>query len=162
MRIYQCRGYRLPTEAEWEYAARSGTTKSIWTPNGGGDLFEEDIHSCAQGITLDDGTPLEDIAWFCANAEDKTHEVGQKIANAWGLYDMHGNVWEWCEDVWHENYKGAPTDGSAWIEGGAQGVRVLRGGSWISLALALRSAYRYRNYRDNRFNDYGFRLARTL
>lgn len=109
--------YRLPTEAEWEYACRAGTT---------GDYAGK----------------LDDMAWYRENSDNKTHPVGQKQPNAWGLYDMHGNVWEWCEDIWHESYEGAPSDSSAWLRDEDSEYRVLRGGSWLSLARACRSAYR--------------------
>jgi formylglycine-generating enzyme required for sulfatase activity len=94
--------YRLPTEAEWEYACRAGTT---------GDYA---------------GT-LSEMAWYGKNSGSKTHAVGGKQPNAWGLADMHGNVWEWCQDWYHKTYYGAPTDGSAWLSGGEQEYRVLRG-----------------------------------
>jgi len=111
------KAYRLPSEAEWEYACRAGTT---------GDYAGD----------------LDAMAWYSDNSGDKTHPVGQKQVNAFGLYDMHGNVWEWCEDVWHDSYKGAPTDGSAWLSGGDSTNRVLRGGSYVNLACDCRSAYR--------------------
>lgn len=117
--------YRLPTEAEWEYACRAGTT---------GDY--------AGG--------LDAMAWYYENSGNMTHPVGQKQPNAFGLYDMLGNVWEWCEDWYHDSYNGAPTDGSAWESGGERKQRVLRGGSWIDIATYLRSAYRFRNDPGNR------------
>ncbi len=103
--------YRLPSEAEWEYAARAGTTTKY--------------------SFGDDESKFGDYAWYVSNSGDKTHEVGQKKPNPWGLYDMHGNVLEWVQDKWHSNYNGAPTDGSAW-EG--DGYRVIRGGSWVGSA----------------------------
>jgi formylglycine-generating enzyme required for sulfatase activity len=118
--------YRLPSEAEWEYACRAGTT---------GDYAGD----------------VDAMAWYGKNSGSKTHPVGQKQANAFGLYDMHGNVDEWCEDIWHENYNGAPTDGSAWLSGGDSRYRVLRGGSWYFIAYVLRAADRRGftpNYRD--------------
>jgi formylglycine-generating enzyme required for sulfatase activity len=111
------REYRLPSEAEWEYACRAGTT---------GDYAGK----------------LADMAWYAKNLGDNAHPVGKKKPNAFGLYDMHGNVWEWCEDVWHENYLDAPQDGSAWIEGGNNDRRVARGGSWNGNAHSCRSAFR--------------------
>ena len=98
------KAYRLPSEAEWEYACRAGTK---------GDYAGD----------------LEKMAWYYDNSGGQTHPVGQKEPNAFGLYDMYGNVWEWCEDVWHDNYKDAPVDGTAWTDGGNQNVRVVRGGS---------------------------------
>lgn len=109
--------YRLPTEAEWEYACRAGTT---------GDYADE----------------LSMMAWYSNNSENKTHVVGTKQPNAWGLADMHGNVWEWCEDWFHETYEGAPVDGSGWLIGGAQRFRVFRGGSWGFEPVSLRSPNR--------------------
>lgn len=112
------RKYRLPTEAEWEYACRAGTT---------GDYAGE----------------LDAMAWYRNNSGAfGPHPVGQKQPNGFRLYDMHGNVWEWCEDIWHENYNGAPSDGSAWLDGGDPKRRVFRGGSAFNFAISLRSAWR--------------------
>ena len=139
--------YRLPTEAEWEYACRAGTT-TPW--------------SCGT-----DKKALKICAWFNSNwgrlfgGGPKTHPVGEKQPNPWGLYDMHGNVWEWVEDCWHDNYEGAPTNGSAWTQGSCQ-ARVLRGGSWDNDPWDLRSAFRVWNDPGNRYFSYGFRVARTL
>jgi formylglycine-generating enzyme len=105
-------GYRLPTEAEWEYAVRGGTTTEY--------------------SFGDDKSMLGEYAWFGGNAEGQTHPVGQKRPTPFGLYDMHGNVWEWVEDHYHMNYVGAPTDGSAWLTVDDNAARVLRGGSWRS------------------------------
>jgi formylglycine-generating enzyme required for sulfatase activity len=88
--------------------------------------------------------------------------VGQFPANAFGLHDMHGNVWEWVQDYWHDSYSAAPSDGSAWVAGGDQGKRVLRGGSWDFIPADLRSAIRGRISPDSRIINIGFRLARTL
>ncbi|MFM6661219.1 MAG: formylglycine-generating enzyme family protein, partial [Microcystis panniformis] len=120
--------YRLPTEAEWEYACRAGTTTRFYFG--------------------DDASQLGDYAWYSANSQSKTHPVGQKRPNAWGLYDMSGNVWEWCEDNWHNNYIGAPKDGSAWTINNDNRYysRCLRGGSWCSYPINCRSANRSRNY----------------
>jgi formylglycine-generating enzyme required for sulfatase activity len=127
--------YRLPTEAEWEYACRAGTT---------GDYAGN----------------LSEMAWFAENSLNRTHAVGEKQPNAWGLADMHGNVWEWCQDGYHETYSGAPSDGSAWLSGGEQKYRVLRGGSWGNKdAASLRSASRSKNTPDNRFYDKGVRIV---
>jgi formylglycine-generating enzyme required for sulfatase activity len=129
--------YRLPTEAEWEYACRAGTTTRYYFG--------------------DDANQLGDYAWHNGNSQDKTHPVGQKRPNAWGLYDMSGNVWEWCEDNWHDNYIGAPKDGSAWLTNDND-YQILRGGSWYSLPDFCRSAYRYGNSRGD-LNYYGFRVV---
>ncbi len=133
--------YRLPTDAEWEYAARAGTT----TRYSFGD--DDSIF----------GSKLGDYAWYNANSEDKTHIVGQKKPNPWGLYDMYGNVWEWVQDNWHGNYNGAPTDGSAW-KGGDDSDRVFRGCSWNDLARSCRSAFRARYDAVGLDIKLGFRL----
>jgi formylglycine-generating enzyme required for sulfatase activity len=106
--------YRLPSEAEWEYACRAGTT---------GDYAGD----------------LNAMGWYTTNADFKTHPVGQKQANAWGLFDMHGNVAEWVMDYQHNNYNGAPTDGSAWGKDVSED-RMERGGSWTFDAKRVRSA----------------------
>ena len=125
--------YRLPTEAEWEYAARDGT-KTLYGGNGN----------------------LDEMGWYGKNSGSKTHPVGQKQANSFGLYDMHGNVWEWCED-WYGGYaSGDATDPT----GAASGqYRVLRGGSWNHYANYTRSAIRSRDAPSIRFNFNGFRVA---
>jgi len=133
------RDYRLPTEAEWEYACRSGGKKQRY---------------CG-------GNSPDTLAWYDDNSGQKTHRVGGKQANGLGLYDMSGNVWEWVEDCYHDNYRGAPTDGSAWKQNLCQ-VRVLRGGSWYDFPRVLRSADRIRLDSGNRLYGLGFRVARTL
>jgi formylglycine-generating enzyme required for sulfatase activity len=117
------RKFALPSEAEWEYACRAGSTTEFCYGDGEAGLGE--------------------YAWYSGNAGQTTHLVGQKKPNKFGLFDMHGNVWEWCEDVFHGAYEGAPTDGSAWVEGGNQGFRVLRGGSWNRVPTRCRSASRF-------------------
>ena len=133
--------YRLPTEAEWEYACRAGTT----TPY----FFGADT------------SKLGDYAWYGANSGGKYAKVATKKPNAWGLYDMLGNAWQWTEDCYHDSYKGAPSDGSAWTAGGCT-ARVSRGGSWSSLRDQLRAGQRDQAPAGARFDDYGFRVARTL
>jgi formylglycine-generating enzyme required for sulfatase activity len=130
---------KLPTEAQWEYACRAGST--------GKYCFGDDVRK------------LGDYAWYKENAGSETHPVGEKLANPWGLHDMYGNVWEWCEDVWHGNYNGAPSDGSAWLTGGEQNRRALRGGSWFGNGIFCRSANRGRNYAVNRIDIIGFRVV---
>ena len=134
--------YRLPSEAEWEYAARAGTNTK-WSFG-------------------DNESELGQYAWYSANSNDQTHPVAQKKPNAWGLYDMHGNAWEWMQDVHHDSYSGAPTDGGAWTSGGDQARRVLRGGSWNDYPGDLRSAYRNWYTPDFRNTNLGLRIARTL
>ncbi len=132
--------YRLPTEAEWEYACRAGTTTRFYFG--------------------DDANQLGDYAWYKGNSQQTTHPVGQKKPNAWGLYDMSGNVWEWCEDNWHDSYKSAPSDGSAWLKNGNDNRSPLRGGSWYNVPANCRSAYRNFTYRPDYslIND-GFRVV---
>ena len=129
---------RLPSEAEWEYACRAGTT--------GKYCFG------------DDEGKLGSYAWYKENSDSKTHPVGKKSSNAWGLHDMHGNVWEWCEDIYHENYQGAPSDGTAWVNGGDRDQKVLRGGSWKDIAWYCRAAYRDGINARLQLNLVGFRL----
>ena len=129
--------YRLPSEAEWEYSARAGTTTRY-------SFGDSELR-------------LDEYAWYYDNSGSETHPVGQKKPNPWGLYDMHGNVWEWVQDSWHDDYKGAPTDGSAW-ESGSGYSRVLRSGGLSHSALHCRSAYRNPGARDPRISGLGFRL----
>ncbi|VVB91470.1 Hercynine oxygenase [uncultured archaeon] len=132
--------YRLPSEAEWEYAARAGTTTRYYFG--------------------DDETKLGDYAWNGNNSGGKTHDIGQKKPNPWGLYDMYGNVWEWVQDIYQSKYNGAPTDGSAWESSGSG--RVVRGGGWYRCARFCRSALRYACDPGFRGADLGFRLLRIL
>ena len=134
------RNYRLPSEAEWEYAARGGAQSKGFEYAGSNDVAE--------------------VAWYKANSGSKTHPVGGKKANELGIYDMSGNVYEWCQDVRHDNYQGAPSNGSAWISGGEQDRRVLRGGSWDYNGNFCRSANRSWSYTTDRSYGFGLRLAR--
>jgi formylglycine-generating enzyme required for sulfatase activity len=146
------KSYRLPSEAEWEYAARAGTTTQYWW----GDKASHEYANFGK----DDCPPCGGLA----QGRDKWENiapVGQFAANAFGLHDMHGNVWEWVQDYYHESYSGAPVDGSAWESGGEQKYQVLRGGSWSGYPAFLRSAYRYWLTPGNRNSSIGFRLART-
>jgi formylglycine-generating enzyme required for sulfatase activity len=140
--------YRLPSEAEWEYACRAGTT----TPFYFGETITTDL------VNYDGNSPYASAPTGIYRKQ--TTEVGIFPPNAFGLYDMHGNVWEWCADPWHENYKGAPTDGSVWQEGADKGLFALRGGSWLSYAGRSRAAYRCRGEPTNRGDGLGARLAR--
>ena len=133
------RPYRLPSEAEWEYAARAGTTtRYSWG---------------------DEATP-EHANYGRKPAE--TAEVGSYPSNPWGLHEVHGNVWEWAEDCWHPGYEGAPDDGSAWTSTDCKRW-VVRGGSWYDeIAEYVRSASRFGEFAVIRYQDGGFRVARTL
>jgi formylglycine-generating enzyme required for sulfatase activity len=142
--------YRLPTEAEWEYACRAGTTTRYYFGDNANQLGDYAWYS------------VNSHAWYDGNLGQKTHPVGQKKPNGWGLYDMSGNVWEWCEDDCHDSYAGAPDDGTAWIhnDNRSQSPKCLRGGSWDSDPYSCRSAYRswLFNPDDHGSND-GFRVA---
>jgi formylglycine-generating enzyme required for sulfatase activity len=130
--------YRLPTEAEWEYAARAGTTSAY--------------------SFGDDASYLGRYAWYDGNSGDRPHPVGQKPPNAWGLHDMHGNVWEWVQDWYDGNYYGrSPSTDPRGPSSGSS--RVYRGGSWIYDAAYCRSANRYSYWPDYRYDNLGFRLA---
>ncbi|WP_204140735.1 formylglycine-generating enzyme family protein [Halomicronema sp. CCY15110] len=147
---YTGRPYRLPSETEWEYACRAGTT----TPFHFGETITTDLANY-DGTAAFDGGPIGEY-------REKTTSVDHfTTANAFGLCDMHGNVWEWCQDVWHDNYDGAPTDGSAWTEGGNQDRRVARGGSWGSSPGYCRSASHAYDNPGSRFVDFGFRICCT-
>jgi formylglycine-generating enzyme required for sulfatase activity len=138
------RPYRLLSEAEWEYAARAGTTTAYsW-----GDELGKNNANCNGCGSEWDGR--------------QTAPVGSFAPNQFDLYDMHGNVWEWVEDCLHTNYEGAPNDGSAWIAQGDCNNRVIRGGSWVSYPVGLRSALRFWFSADDHGTDLGFRIARTL
>jgi formylglycine-generating enzyme required for sulfatase activity len=142
------REYRLPSEAEWEYACRAGTT----TPFHFGETITTDLANYNGDSTYGSGSK--------GQSREQTTDVGSFPANAFGLRDMHGNVWEWCQDHWHENYNGAPTDGSAWVDGNDnQNRRMIRGGSWCFKPRLCRSASRF--YYDPAYDDnfIGFRVV---
>ena len=149
--------YRLPSESEWEYACRAGTTtpfyfgETIITDQANyrgtdfeyeGKIYPGNYGNGPKGVFREETTP-----------------VGAFLANALGLYDMHGNVLEWCQDCWHETYNGAPTDGSAWETGGKKEWKLLRGGSWGNYPWDCRSANRLRSSADYWVNDIGFRVV---
>ena len=138
--------YRLPTEAEWEYACRGGTT----TPFYCGETISTDLANYNGNYTYGQGQK--------GQYREKTTEVGIFPANPFGLYDMCGNVWEWCEDGWHGNYINAPTDGSAWTSLSSQ-RKLLRGGSWLDIPALCRSAFRNYSLLGSSLNPVGFRVV---
>ena len=139
--------YTLPSEAQWEYACRAGTT----TPFHFGETLTTDLANYDGNYTFASGPK--------GVYREETAEVGSFSPNGFGLYDMHGNVWEWCLDHFHDNYKGAPADGTAWVTGGDSQFRLVRGGSWYIVPLYCRSAYRYRGDPNDRFANLGFRVV---
>jgi formylglycine-generating enzyme required for sulfatase activity len=102
---------------------------------------------------------LEAVGWYAGNSDDKLRPVGELAPNQFGLYDMHGNIWEWIEDTWQGHYKGAPDDGSAWVDSNESLDRVVRGGSWFNPAWNCRVAYRGRRVSGLRHDAQGFRLV---
>jgi formylglycine-generating enzyme required for sulfatase activity len=135
--------YRLLTEAEWEYVARAGSnTRYSWGDEPG--IGNANCNGCGGAWTL------------------QAAPVGSFRPNAFGIYDMEGNVWEWVEDIWHDSYEGAPADGSAWLEGSDATYRVIRGGSWHNETELLRAAIRLERHRKVQFDTLGLRVARTM
>lgn len=130
--------FRLPSEAEWEYAARAGQPE----------------------LTYAGSDQPQPVAWYYGYSHEETKPVGLKLPNAWGLCDLSGNVWEWCADHWHDNYRRAPKDGRAWVEQNGGADRVDRGGGWFNRGGNCRVAIRNGDHRarDGR-NGLGFRLA---
>jgi formylglycine-generating enzyme required for sulfatase activity/uncharacterized caspase-like protein len=141
------REYRLPSEAEWEYACRAGTP----TPFHFGETISPDLANYNGNSTYAFGSK--------GIARKQTTEVGSFSANAFGLYDMHGNVWEWCADHWHDSYEGAPTNGSIWVSENENDHRPRRGGSWLADSSSCRSAFRDDVVPDSRRDYLGFRVV---
>ncbi|MFK8186316.1 MAG: formylglycine-generating enzyme family protein [Phormidesmis sp.] len=153
------RQYRLPTESEWEYACRAGTS----TPFTFGPTLSPDLANYAPIEGAHNGHQWSGTYGNGPGGQyrQQTTEVGIFPANAFGLYDVHGNVWEWCLDHWHETYEGAPIDGSVWLSSDTD-KRILRGGSWFFFPDLCRSAFRNRRVPETRFNRTGFRVACEL
>ena len=137
------KAFRLPTEAEWEYAARGG--------------------KYSQGYVYAGSDKLKQVGWYDENSDNETHDVGLLLPNELGAYDMSGNVWEWCEDDYHESYEDAPADGSAWVDRPQRGTfRVVRGGGYFDPAVDCRPADRSRFTPVTRDVGFGFRLVLPL
>ena len=131
--------FSFPTEAQWEYACRAGTQTKYYTGNTQADL--------------------DWAGWYKENSNGTTHPVAQKVSNGFGLYDMHGNVFEWVEDHWHDSYQDAPVDGSAWIDNPGSSYRIIRGGCWAFPARDCRAAFRGGFMIGNRSSFVGFRIV---
>ena len=165
--------FRLPSEAEWEYACRSHCSTDANTPETlppfhCGATITTDLANY-RGTDYDYGGQLVSGSYGAGSKgiyREQTTKVGSFPPNAFGLYDLHGNVWEWCLDHWHDNYEAAPTDGSAWLTETETANRMVRGGAWNNAPQACRSAYRLNNAPGNRAYSIGFRIvcvaARTL
>lgn len=139
--ILMNRGFRLPSETEWEYAARGGKFN--------------------QGLQHAGSNKLKEIGWYRKNSVGQTQPVGLKSPNKLGIYDMNGNLWEWCADHWHKNYEDAPLNGSAWVEGRLMDERVVRGGSWYSIEEECLLLKRYNDFKNIRDDLIGFRIVRN-
>jgi len=148
-KVYTCPGYRLPTEAEREYAYRAGTTTAYYSG-------ANDANACGSCFTKD--ANLDSIGWYCTNSGSKTHPVAKKTPNNWGLYDMAGNVYEWCHD-WKSSY---PSSSVTDPVGTSGSYRVHRGGGWYGWSNYARAAYRAAWSPGGRDKSIGFRLARSV
>lgn len=153
MRALSGHHVRLPSEAEWEYACRGATQHDFFFGPWGPIPDEASVPTEARRA-------LCDYAWYDLNSVEHSHSVGLKKPNPWGLYDMIGNVWEWCADVWHSDYHGAPRDGTAWVDAAdLQPRRCLRGGAWDMDAFRCRSSYRSYDHKSLATSRFGFRIA---
>jgi eukaryotic-like serine/threonine-protein kinase len=147
------REVRLPTEAEWEYACRAGTLGDFFfSPNG---PFTDET-----GVPSELRRALGNFAWFDSNSVGGPHQVGLKRPNPWGFHDLVGNLWEWCEDNWHNDYVGAPTNGAAWIDdANSRRLRCVRGGAWDMNAFRCRSCYRSWEHEEIATDRIGLRIV---
>lgn len=145
--------YRLPTEAEWEYATRGRVNRHSERSEGSLPEVQQGAYTFGNDASL-----LPEYGWYFQNSSNQTHSVGQKRANSYGLFDMHGNVWEWCQD-WYGDYSSADVRNPQGPESGSG--RVFRGGSWYDFPLNLRAALRFYSWPDSRSDSLGFRLLRT-
>jgi len=153
-------GLRLPSEAEWEFACRAGTTTRFWS--GDSEVALAHVGWYYGNTNASKRLPWSVLVKFGATAPAQGHErVAARPVNPFGLHDVHGNVWEWCEDTWHRSYAGAPTDGSAWVDRGAA-ARILRGGGWGYAVGNLRCAIRFGFPPGFRFTNFGFRPASSV
>lgn len=139
--------YRLPNEAEWEYACRAGSRNEY--------CGDDNVANVANYFDVTKGHLTQ------KNRPADAERVAKKASNAWGLHDMSGNLNEWVQDCWHENYDGAPTDGSAWTTGNCE-IRVIRGGSWLNLPQNVRATSRFRAHKTEAKSTIGFRLVREI
>ncbi|MFZ4556566.1 MAG: SUMF1/EgtB/PvdO family nonheme iron enzyme [Pseudanabaena sp.] len=170
--------YRLPNEAEWEYACRAGANdySEYYFGNDASQLDEYGWYANNSGDRVIDSDSIwekvgKDSNRYWAELSEnnnRTHPVGRKLPNVWELYDMHGNVWEWCTDDWHDDYEGAPTNSQIWAkdiknyDDGGEPKKLLRGGSWYNYVRLCRSVYRYSNSVRYRSDSYGFRVVCLL